>query len=124
MQASNSFEPMPMTPPIMLRLRGSHVPSFKNSKMLVTLGKRTVPITKTEHKKWMEAAVLDFVSQLSSELRTRGIEITTAPSPLSLTASLLPLDDSRKWIPEHSVSTQIVSIESDAGCDITIERIE
>lgn len=80
-------------------------------------------LTKPEYQTWMDNAVQSFASQLSSEFRTRGIEITTAHSPLSQIASLVPLDDSRKWIPEHSVSTQIVSTGNE-GCDIVIERID
>lgn len=52
----------------------------------------------------------------------RGIEITTGPSALSLIASLLPLDDSRKWIPKHSADTQLVS-KGEEGADILIEAI-
>ena len=79
-------------------------------------------MTKPENQRWMEAAILSLESQLRSEFRTRGIEITTEPTALLQIASLLPLDDSRKWIPEFSVKTQLVS-KGEEGADITIEPI-
>jgi hypothetical protein len=120
---------MPQTPlenamlpaPIHLQIRGlGHCPSFKNSKMLT----RGLLITKPEYQKWMKAAIASIESQLRFELATRGIGTTTGRiAPLQI-AQLLPLDDSRKWIPDHCVHTQLVSSESEAGADITIERIK
>lgn len=71
----------------------------------------------------MEQAVASFESQLRLELAMRGIEITTGLSALSQIALLLPLDDSRKWMPAHSVSTLLVS-KGQEGCDLVIERIK
>lgn len=109
---------------IELKVRGlAEVPSFKNSKQIVRLGKKAALITKPERQKWMEQAIQSFESQLRSAFQMKGIEITTGPSALSSIASLLPLDDSRKWIPQHSVNTLLVSKE-EAGADILIERID
>ena len=46
----------------MLRIRGqSHVPSFKNSKMLLVRQRRL--ITKPEYQRWMEQAVRSVVKK-------------------------------------------------------------
>lgn len=71
----------------------------------------------------MEQAVESFASQLRSELATRGIATTTGLSALSQIALFLPLDDSRKWMPEHSVNTLLVS-KGQEGADVLIERIK
>ena len=106
--------------PINLAVYGiGHVPSFKNSKLL-TRGRL---ITDPKKQEWMEWCIQSFVSQLRSALQTRGIATTTGPIPLSKIASLLPLDDSRKWIPEHSVSTRLVSKGSE-GAELVIENHE
>lgn len=108
--------------PITLTLANlGHVPSFKNSKMILWRQKRIMTAPVMQH--WMQSAVLSIESQLRSEFQTRGIATTTAPIPLSLIASLLPLDDSRKWSPEFSVCTRIVSTGSE-GAEIVIERID
>ena len=105
--------------PIVLEIQGlDHVPSFKNGKMWTRRG----PITDPKKQKWMNKAVASIESQLRSELATRGIGTTTGPLAPSLIASLLPLDDSRKWIAEHSASTLLVS-KGNEGASITIERI-
>jgi len=110
---------MSKSPPIRLSIRGlDHVVSFKNSKMIA----RGRLITDPKKQKWMERCTLSFEHQLRSEFQTRGIEITTGPSALSLIALLLPLDDSRKWIPKHSADTQLVS-KGEEGADILIEVI-
>jgi len=104
---------------IKLSLKGlGHVPSFKNSKML----SRGNLITAPKKQKWMQRAIRNIESQLRYAFRTRGIEITTGPSALCSIASLVPLDDSRKWIPTHSVSTLLVS-KGEEGADIVIEPL-
>lgn len=106
---------------IHIQIQGlGHCPSFKNSKLLLWNQRRA--ITKPEYQKWMQAAIRLIESQLLSALATRGIEITTGPLAPSLIASYLPLDDSRKWIPSHSVSTQLVS-KGNEGADLVIERL-
>ncbi len=79
-------------------------------------------MTKPETQHWMDAVILSFESQLRSALAMRGIATTTGLSALSQIASLLPLDDSRKWMPAHCVSTQLVP-KGQEGCDVAIERI-
>ena len=119
-----SASPTPASPssaPTALQIRGlSHVPSFKNSKLLLWRQKRI--ITKPEYQHWMDAATRSIESQLRSALATSGIGTTTGLTALWPIASLLPLDDSRKWIPEHCVRTRLVS-RGDEGADILIERI-
>lgn len=114
--------PSQVTPsPVRLVLRGQgHVPSFKNGKMILWSQRRTM--TKPEVQKWMTRAVESFASQLRCALATNATGTTTAPIPLSLIASSLPLDDSRKWIPEHCVKTQLVA-RGEEGADILIERV-
>lgn len=111
----------PDTLSIVLKLNGlGHVPAFKNSKMILWKQKRIM--TKPEFQHWMNAAVESFASQLRSELATRGIAISTGHSALLQIASLLPLDDSRKWIAAISVDVQLVSSGSE-GADVTITRL-
>jgi hypothetical protein len=98
-----------------------HVPSFKNSKLLLAKQRRL--ITKPEYQKWMDTVIRSFESQLRSALATSGTVTTTARIPLSLIASSLPLDDSRRWIPQHSVGTLLVP-KGEEGADIVIERID
>ncbi len=110
-----------MPSPVTLTVRGlGHVPSFKNSKMILWRQKRIM--TKPEVQQWMEAVTESFASQLRSEFQTRGIAITTGLSALSQIASSLPLDDSRKWMPTHSVNTLLVS-KGQEGADVLIERL-
>ena len=104
---------------IVVYVRGvGHIPSFKNSKLL-TRGRL---ITKPEYQKQMRKITDVIECQLRSQLAMKGTGITTGPIPLSRIASLLPLDDSRKWIPEHSVTTALCS-KGQKGANITIERI-
>lgn len=107
--------------PVNLSIRNlGHIPSFKNSKLILWSQKRVM--TKPEYQEIMEKMILSFESQLRSEFQTRGIAITTGPSALSQIASLLPLDDSFKWMPAHSVNTLLVS-KGEEGCDVRIERL-
>jgi hypothetical protein len=113
--------PNPSNYKLHLTLHGlGHVPSFKNSKMILWRQKRIM--TKPENQVWMEKAVQSFVLQLRSALATSETETMTAPIPLSRIALSLPLDDSRKWIPEHSVNTLLVC-KGREGADVMIERI-
>ncbi|HEU4345894.1 MAG TPA: hypothetical protein VFU31_30450 [Candidatus Binatia bacterium] len=125
-------------PVIRLEIRGvDNIASFKNQKQIISLpikgsqkckecGKRDVRpmlITKPERQQQMKSITESLESQLYSALATTGLEITMAPIPLSKIASLLPLDDSRQWIPELCVSTLLVA-KGEEGADITIERIK
>ena len=110
---------------VMLKIQGiEHVPSFKNSKEIVPgrAGRRAMLITKPERQVWMEKAIVSFTYQLRCLFLTKGIATMTEPIPLSKIVSLLPLDDSRKWIPSHSVSTRLVPKGSE-GAVITITKL-
>lgn len=96
-----------------------HVPTFKNSKMIA----RGRLITDPKKQAWMDRCIDSFVYQLRSAFQTRGIATTTGPIPLSRIASLLPLDDSRKWIPSHSVNTRLVP-KGQEGAELVIEVYE
>ena len=98
-----------------------HTPSFKNSKMILWQQRRIM--TKPDHQHWMQKAVQSIESQLLCLPQMRGIGTMTGPQALSLIASFLPLDDSRKWIPEHSVNTRLVSKGSE-GAEVLIERLD
>ncbi len=100
---------------------GEEVPSFKNSKMIITRPRPRL-ITKPERQKWMQKAILVIESQLRSWLLTTGTETQTGLIPLSKIASSLPLDDSLKWIPSHSVSWRRVK-KGEEGAIIEIERL-
>jgi hypothetical protein len=118
---NNSPPNSPATPrsqSVTLTFQGQHVPSFKNSKML-TRGKL---ITKPEYQKIMQAIIRSFESQLRSWFQMNGIVMEMGPLQLSSIASYLPLDDSRKWIVEHSVGWQVVS-KGQEGVKITIEPL-
>jgi len=104
---------------IMLAVRQQgHVPSFKNNKMLAK-GKL---ITDPAKQKWMERCIQSFESQLFCGSAITGGEMPTAPCPLSLTASLMPLDDSRQWIPELHVYCEEVK-PGEEGAVIIIEKL-
>lgn len=108
----------PSSGPIKLSLHGLNVVSFKNSKMIA----RGRLITDPKKQKQMEQIIQSFASQLTSWFRTTGIETGTGCSALSQIALYLPLDDSLKWIAEHSVKSRQVS-KGNEGAVITIERI-
>lgn len=95
-----------------------HVPSFKNHKMLA----RGRLITDPQKQQWMERCIQSFVSQFGSFTLTVADEMRTGPLAPYLIVSLLPLDDSRQWIPELHIYCE----EADKGYEgavITIERI-
>lgn len=135
---ADTARPARVFAPIHLKVRGvDNITSFKNSKDIVqlpikgaqkcqTCGKRPgrpMLITKKERKQQMELITASLESQLFSALATSGLAITMAPIPLCKIASLLPLDDSRQWIPELCVSTLLVA-KGEEGADIMIERIK
>lgn len=103
---------------IRLVVKGFHVPSFKNSKML-TRGRL---ITKPEYQQLMKQITQAFECQLRSWFQTNGIETGTGRTALLRIASLLPLDDSLKWIAEHCVKWQRVS-KGNEGAELKVEKI-
>lgn len=105
-----------------------HIPSFKNSKQLITrtprgkLLDRPLLITSPEYREWMAKAVASLESQLLSMCRTGAEE--TPPEHLKLFAMLsrLPADDSVNDLPEGSWKVERVT-PGEEGAKIEIERI-
>ena len=91
------------------------VPSFKNTKM-ITRGRL---ITNPRKQKWMDAASEHLACQLRSYFQAQGIPTLTGEHLLSAIASLMPLDDSRTWIANLSVSWRRVS-KGQEGAEIEI----
>jgi hypothetical protein len=111
--------------PLVLVIKGMHVPSFKNCKRAILDRKNGKMRTLTDPKtrRQMDAIIQSFVSQSISDIQTRSAETLTGPFLQSSIVSLLPQNDSRQWIPEHHVSTQDVD-KGNEGAEIIIERIE
>lgn len=120
---SQSAPPSPDSTPVRLRIRGiGHPPSFKNTKSIFKKkgGQRFIG-TAPKKKKWMDQATRLFESQLRSEFQTRDIATSTAPHRQFSIASVVPLDDSRQWIKELTV-TYVKVPKGEEGCDVVIER--
>jgi len=94
------------------------VPSFKNSKMIA----RGRLITDPKKQQWMERCTKAIEYQLRCWLLTIGTETAMECIPQSKIASLLPLDDSLKWIGLHSVSWRKVK-KGDEGFEIVIQQL-
>lgn len=105
-----------------------HVPSFKNSKMLVAKGPNGRPlerpflITKPEFAKWMDLAMQSFESQLLSKCQTGSDGIPAVRSKLFSMLSLLPADDSVNDLKELILTVERVN-PGEEGATITIERL-
>lgn len=116
-------------PSVMVRLRGlGHVPSFKNSKMIVPvwrIGKNgrkyrcPTLIAKPERQKWMQAAIQLMTLQLQSASQTTAEGTSTAICLQSLTAWSKQFDDSRQWLPRILLQVEVVD-KSQEGADIEI----
>ena len=99
------------------------VPSFKNSKVIVRpKGRRAMLMTQPVKRKWMDAASALFESQLRSFIRAKGIPTLTGEQLLCSIATLLPLDDSRKWMAVLNVSWRQVS-KGCEGAEVDIELL-
>lgn len=107
---------------IYFQIRGlGHVPSMKNCKMM-TRGKL---ITKPERQEWMKQAIQSLQFQLRSAFQTIGDGTMTERQQrclIALREHSTTFDDSRQWIPEHHVKTQLVAAGQE-GCDIFIELL-
>jgi len=105
--------------PVTLRFRGTHLPSFKNSKLL-TRGKL---ITKPEYQKVMKEIIRAFESGLRSATQTSADATWMVDSPAPWIVSLRHLrsfDDNRFWI--NSISVDCIEVEkSEEGCDLNLE---
>lgn len=110
---------------IKLNVQGvGHVPSFKNSKMLVMpKGKRSRPllITKPDFQAWMTACVDAFESQLRSEYQTTEAEMVMVRSLPSWIACVMPLDDSVNHISE--ITLRVIKVNpGHEGATIEVSR--
>jgi hypothetical protein len=103
---------------VRLYVKGFHIPSFKNSKML-TRGKL---ITNPKMQRQMEEIIRSLGSQLLSCARTLEGETLTGPQAQSLIASLLPEDDSRQWIPELVINSRDCD-KGNEGAIVEINRV-
>lgn len=109
---------MPISP-VVLTIKGlGHVPSFKNKKRIC--GQQL--ITNRVVKRWMEACISSFVSQLKSVAQTAGDATSTGWQRRYWTVSLLPWDDSRQWITKLIVEAKEVD-KGNEGATLTITRI-
>lgn len=111
----DSQTPLPPSsqPILKLSVKGlGHVPAIKNSMFA---------IVKKKNREWKKRCVQNFVFQSISIIPTNEQGTLTPQSLHSLTA-LLPLDDSWKDIPEHSVRCVKVP-KGEEGAEILIERL-
>ena len=99
-----------------------HVPSFKNKKRIVRMGKKTALITRPDVRKWMDSVIQDFESQLFCVSQTGAGATSMVAPPRSLIVSSLPLDDSRQWISELLIVDADVA-HGEEGAHITITEI-
>lgn len=109
--------------PILLKIQGvGEIPSFKNSKMIARIKGRPALITDPRKRRIMEKIIHSIELQLRSLFRIDEIVMETGLIPPCKIASFTPLDDSLKWIPEHSVRLQRVS-KGQEGAIIEIQRL-
>ena len=108
---------------LVLTIQGKQIPSKKNRHYcsVPKPGRRARVLMDEKIKKRLEAITRDFVFQLLSESQTSGTMMQTGCSPLSWIASLLPEDDSWKWVPDLTVHCEKVK-KGQEGCEITIEQ--
>jgi hypothetical protein len=118
----------PIIKPLVLEVKGS-VPSFKNSKMLVTRGPHGRPlprpmlVTKPEYQKRMSEIEESFVLQLLSAFRTEEGQTLTGSSLRCAIALSVPADDCWLMIPEIHIRGELC-LPGQEGATVTIERIK
>jgi len=121
-----TFDKQP--PPIKLEIRGLTIPSFKNSKMIITKtpqGKplnRALIITKPEYQKIMRQMETDFESQLRSAFQATAGQTSAGNSIQSWTALCVPDDDCWERMPEIHMWGELCAPGLE-GATILIERI-
>jgi len=104
------------------------VPSFKNSKLLVSKDRRGRPlsrpllITKPEYQQAMERITESFVSQLRCAFQTESGEMLTGQSLRSSIAYAVPDDDCWTRIPDQQQHAELCA-PGQEGATITIERL-
>lgn len=103
---------------ILLQFLGKEIPSFKNSKMIA----RGRLITDPRKQEVMEQITTAFEFQLLCAIPHCVTQTLTEQQRLSLIASYLPLDDSRKWISELCVRWLQVP-KGKEGALVRIERV-
>lgn len=99
-----------------------HIPSFKNSKQIVMMGKKPFLITKKEFKEWMEKVVQHLESTLLSVCQTGFDATPLVRLRLSAILSRLPADDSVNDLTAGSWKVETVS-PGEEGALITITRL-
>lgn len=105
-----------------------HIPSKKNSKMLITktphgkLLEKPFLITKPEYQEWTEKAVQHLELQLLSACATGSGEIQQVRSKQFAILSRLPADDSVNDLTEGSWKVELVK-PGDEGALIEITRL-
>jgi hypothetical protein len=105
-----------------------HIPSFKNSKMLITkdpkgnLLKEPFLITNPEFAQWMKSAVASLVSQLLSKCAIESGEILLGHSKLYAMLLSLPADDSVNYLKEINLKVETVA-PGEEGATIQIRRL-
>ena len=107
-----------------LRIQGcGNIVSFKNSKMICApKGRRPMLITDPKKQRRMDSCIRSIVSQLNSLYQTAAEGTETGCSLHSWIASSMPLDDSRQWIPEMSLTFREVP-DGEEGAIITIQKL-
>lgn len=111
--------------PLVLEVKGFHIPSFKNRKRAIldrNTGKHRT-LTEPETKEKMEKIIRSFVSQLLLTIQTCESAICRGRSKLYATALLLPADDSLHWIPHITIQARKVD-KGFEGAIIEITPIE
>lgn len=110
------------------KVENFHVPSFKNSKVLITKDPRGFPlkrpmlITAPEYQRWMRQAVENLESQLLSMCQTGTDGIQRVHSKLFAMCSRLPADDSCNDLVE--ISIKVVRVPpGEEGAEISLERL-
>ena len=105
-----------------------HIPSFKNSKMLITKSPQGKPLsnpfltTKPEFQQWMEAAVRRIESTLLSMCQTGFDATPLVHSRLFAMLSLLPADDSVNDLTDGSWKVEMCEPEKE-GATVTLTRL-
>lgn len=114
--------------PLVLEIKGQVIPSFKNSKMMITKTPQGVPlkepilITDPDLQKRMKRITASFVSQLLSAFRTDTGETLTGCSLRSAIAYSMPDDDCWTRIPEIRIRAELCA-PGNEGATILLERL-
>lgn len=117
----------PITKPLVLEVKGN-IPSFKNSKMLVTCGpngrplKRPLLITKPEYQRRMNEIEESFVLQLLSAFRTEEGQTLTGSSLRCAIALSVPEDDCWTQISQITIRGELCE-PGQEGASVTLERL-